>query len=78
METLYAAAAAKLLQSRPTLCNPIDGSPLGFRVLHHLLEFAQTHVHQVGDTIQPSQPQSAPGLIFPDCTELLHLSLQRI
>ena len=29
METLYAAAAAKLLQSRPTLCNPIDGSPLG-------------------------------------------------
>ena len=26
----------------------------GFPVLHHLLEFAQTHVHQVGDAIQPS------------------------
>ena len=29
METLYAAAAAKLLQSCPTLCDPIDGSPPG-------------------------------------------------
>ena len=27
-----AAAAAKLLQSCPTLCDPIDGSPLGFSV----------------------------------------------
>ena len=29
---LSAAAAAKLLQSCPTLCDPIDGSPLGFPV----------------------------------------------
>ena len=29
---LAAAAAAKLLQSCPTLCNPIDGSPLGSSV----------------------------------------------
>ena len=29
MEKLYAAAAAKLLQSCPTLCNPRDGSPPG-------------------------------------------------
>ena len=27
-----AAAAAKLLQSCPTLCDPIDGSPPGFSV----------------------------------------------
>ena len=27
-----AAAAAKLLQSYPTLCDPIDGSPLGYSV----------------------------------------------
>ena len=27
-----AAAAAKSLQSCPTLCNPIDGSPPGFTV----------------------------------------------
>ena len=30
-------------------------------VLHHLLEFAQTHVHWVGDTIQPSYPLSPPS-----------------
>ena len=29
---MAAAAAAKLLQSCPTLCDPIDGSPLGFPV----------------------------------------------
>ena len=29
MERLYAAAAAKSLQSCPTLCDPIDGSPPG-------------------------------------------------
>ena len=29
---MYAAAAAKSLQSCPTLCDPIDGSPLGSTV----------------------------------------------
>ena len=38
-------------QSCPTLFNPMDCSTPGFPVLHHLLEFAQTHVHQVGDII---------------------------
>ena len=28
----------------------------GFPVLHHLPELAQTHVHWVGDVIQPSRP----------------------
>ena len=32
----------------------------GFPVLHHLLEFVQTHVHRVGDAIQPSHPLSSP------------------
>ena len=39
------AAAAKSLQSCPTLCDPIDGSTLGFPILHSLPELAQTHVH---------------------------------
>ena len=34
----------------------------GFPVLHYLLEFAQTQVHWVGDTIQPSHPLSPPPL----------------
>ena len=37
-----------------SLCNLMDGSILGFPVLQHLPEFAQTHVHWVNDTIQPS------------------------
>ena len=32
-----------------------------FSVLHYLPEFAQTHVHQVSDAIQPSHPLSPPS-----------------
>ena len=39
-----------------TLCNTRDCSIPGFPVLHHLLEFVQTHVHWIGDAIQPSHP----------------------
>ena len=46
-------------QLDPTLCDPMDCSTPGFSVLHHLLEFAQTHVHWVGDAIQPSHPLSS-------------------
>ena len=37
----------------------MDCSTPGFPVLHHLLELAQTHVHRVGDAIQPSHPLSS-------------------
>ena len=40
---------------------PMDCSTPGFHVLHHLLEFAQTHVHCVSDAIQPSHPLSSPS-----------------
>jgi len=40
---------------------PWNGSTPGFPVLHHLLEFAQTHVHWIGDAIQPSHPLSPPS-----------------
>ena len=39
-----------------TLYNSMDCSTPDFPVLHHLPEFAQTHVHWVGDAIQPSCP----------------------
>ena len=48
-------------QSCPTLCNPIDCSMPGFPVLHHFLELAQTHINQVGDTIQPFRLLSSPS-----------------
>jgi len=44
-----------------TLCHPVDCSTPGFPVLHYLLELAQTHVHWVGDAIQPSHPLSPPS-----------------
>ena len=51
-------------QSCPTLCDPMDCSMPGFPVLHHLPEFAQTHVCWVSDTIQPSPPLSSPSLLL--------------
>ena len=47
--------------SCPTLCNPMNCSTPSFPVLHYLPEFAQTHVHWVGDSIQPSYPLSSPS-----------------
>ena len=38
------------------LCNPMDCSMPGFPVHHQLPELTQTHIHQVGDAIQPSPP----------------------
>ena len=43
-----------------TLCNPMNCSMPGFPVLHHLLEFTQTHVHWV-DAIWPSHLLSSPS-----------------
>ena len=51
-------------RSRSTLCNPMDCSRSGFPVLHHLLEFAQTHVHWVGDAIQQSCLLLSPSPAF--------------
>ena len=47
-------------QSCLTLCDPVDCSTPGFPV-HQLPELAQTHVHWVGDAIQPSHPLSSPS-----------------
>ena len=48
-------------QSCPTLCDPMDYSTPGLPVLHHLPEFAQTHVYWFSDAIQPSHPLSSPS-----------------
>ena len=48
-------------QSCPTLCDPMNCSMPGFPVHHQLPEFTQTHVHWVGDAIQPSHPLSCPS-----------------
>ena len=51
----------------PSLCDPMDCSIPASSVLYYLPEFAQIHVHWVGDAIQPSLlllPPSPPALIL--------------
>ena len=55
-----------VVQLCPTLCNPMNCSTSGLPVHHQLPEFTQTHVHQVGDAIQPSQPLSSPSPSAPN------------
>ena len=52
---------SSVAQSCPTLCNPKEYSMPGFSIHHQLLEFAQTHVDQASDAIQPSHPLSSPS-----------------
>ena len=47
--------------SRVRLCDPMDCNMTGLPVHHQLPQFTQTHVHQVGDAIQPSHPLSSPS-----------------
>ena len=46
----------------PTLRDPMNRSMPGLPVHHQLPESTQTHVHRVGDAIQPSHPLSSPSL----------------
>ena len=59
-------------QSCLTLCNPMDCSMPGFPVPHHLLKFAQVHVHCISDTIQPSH------LLMPPSPSSLNLSQHQV
>ena len=52
---------SSVTQSCPTLCDPMNCSTPGLPVHHQLPEFTQTHVHWVGDAIQPSHPLSSPS-----------------
>ena len=44
-----------------TLCDLMNCSTSGLPVYHQLLEFTQTHVHWLGDAIQPPHPLSSPS-----------------
>ena len=52
---------SSVAQSCPTLCDPMDCSTPDLPAHHQLLELAQTHVHGIGDAIQPSHPLSSPS-----------------
>ena len=64
---------SSVAQSCLSLCDPMDCSMPGLPVHHQLSEFSQTHVHCVGDAIQPSHPLLSPSPPAPNPSQ--HQSL---
>ena len=60
-QMLYSVQFSSVAQSCLILCDPINRSTSGLPVHHQLPEFTQTHVHQVGDAIQPSHLLLSPS-----------------
>ena len=70
---IFTVQFSSVTQSCPTLCDSMNHSMPGFPVHHQLLEFTQTHVHRVGDAIQPCHPLSSPSPPAPNPSQ--HQSL---
>ena len=64
---------SSVAQLCPTLCDPMNCSTPGLPVHHQLPEFTQTHVHRVGDAIQPSHPLSSPSPPAPNPSQQQNL-----
>ena len=60
---------SSVVQSCPTLCDPMNHSTPGLPVHQQLPEFTQTHVHWVGDAVQPSYPLSSPSPPAPNTSQ---------
>ena len=66
---------SSVAQSCPTLCDPMNCSTPGLPIHHQLPESTQTHVHWVGDAIQPSHlllSPSPPALTLSQHQGLFH------
>ena len=70
---IFSQSFSSVTQSSPTLCDPMNCNTPGLPVHHQPLEFTQTHVHRVSDTIQPSHPLSSPSPPAPNPSQ--HQSL---
>ena len=66
-------SVSSVVQSCLTLCDLMNHSSPGLPANHQLLEFTQTHVHRVGDAIQPSHPLLSPSPPAPNPSQ--HQSL---
>ena len=60
LNIIHSVQFSSVVQSCPTLCDPMNRSMPGLPVHHQHPEFNQTHVHQVRDAIQQSHPLSCP------------------
>ena len=61
LSSVQSLSRVRLFVSDISIKAPMDCSMPGLPVHHQLLELAQTHVHWVGDAIQPSHPLSSPS-----------------
>ena len=61
MERMHCCCRCLDAKLCPTLRDPMNCSPPGFPVLHHLPELAQSHVHGVSDASPPSHPLLSPS-----------------
>ena len=59
LASLWLCQFSSVARLCPTLCNPMNRTTPGLPVHHRLPKFTQTHVHFVGDAIQPSHPLSS-------------------
>ena len=62
LQSLMPVQFSSVAQSCLTLCDPMNRSTPSLPVHHQLPEFTWTHIHWVGDAIQPSHPLSSPSL----------------
>ena len=58
---MFSVQFSSVVHLCPTLHDPMNCSTPGLPIHHQLLEFTKTHVHRVGDAIQPSHPLSSPS-----------------
>ena len=63
---LASVQVSSVAQSCLALCDPVNRSTPGLPVHHQLPEFTHSHVHRVGDAIQPSPPLSSPSSPAPN------------
>ena len=61
LDSLSSVQSSSVPQSWPSLCDPMNRSMPDLPVHHQLPESIQTHVHWVGDAIQPPHPLSSPS-----------------
>ena len=61
-QRVFSVQFSSVTQSCSTLCDPMNHNTPGLPVHHQLPAFTQTHVHWVGDPIQPSHPLLSPSL----------------
>ena len=67
-------SVSSVAQLCPTLCDPMNRSTPGLPVHHQPPESTQTHVHRVGDAIQPSHPLLSPSPPVPNPSQHQGLS----